>query len=125
MPSWVTSLFNRRMSRSEILEKYYSVAHEIGGVLSTHGRERQVRPARGWMFDIEDPQLYHYLHESEVRYAELGYRIIPLQDWIDKAGWDVPIEHLWTVLRNEGERPIFTKDEPRAELPQRHPLSEE
>ena len=125
MPSWVMSLFNRRWSPGEVLASYYYTAYEIGGVLSTHGREREVRVTDGRVFDIEDPQLYHYLHESEVRYAELGYRIIPLQDWIDKAGWDVPIEHLWTVLRNEGERPIFTKDEPRAELPQRHPLSEE
>jgi hypothetical protein len=125
MLSWVMSLFSKRASPGVALTEYYSVAHEIGGVLSTHGRKRIVKTHQGFHFDIEDPELYHYLHELEVRYADLGYRIIPLQDWIDKAGWDVPLKHLWKVKREENERPRFTKHTKRPELPRIHPLAEE
>lgn len=125
MISWVTSLFDRKQRTcNEIINRYWFVANIIGGALATLGREREVTLASGWCFDIEDPELYHWLDELEVAYAELGYRIIPLQYWIDFAGWNVSLDHLWLMKRKEGERPLFTKFEDRPELPQRHPLAD-
>ena len=124
MISWVTSLFRRnRKSPSEITNRYWYIATQVGGALATMGREREVTVAHGWCFDVEDPELYHWLDEIEVLYAALGYRIIPLQDWIDYAGWGVSLDHLWKVKRDDMERPRFTKHTKRDELPKRNPLA--
>lgn len=125
MISWVTNLFKlRRKSPRDITNRYWYVGSQIGGVLATMGRERHVTVARGWCFDVDDPELYHWLDELEVLYAELGYRIISLQDWIDYAGWGVSLDHLWKVKRAEGERPCFTQHTTRPEIPRKHPLAE-
>jgi len=50
------------------------------------------------------------LDELEIAYAALGYRIIPLDDWIDHGGYGKSLERLWLVKRQAGEKPVFTKD---------------
>jgi len=123
MISWVKNLFkSKKKKHDEIVGWYRSTASVIGGVLAMpFNRENTVIGLEGRPFRINDPELYHLLHEYEVAYAELGYRIISLQDWIDHGGWKVSMKHLLLVKRDKNERPVFTKYADVPELPQRHP----
>ena len=123
MISWIKSLVNKsartRYKHDRIVGEYREVAAKIGCAISDMGLgDSQMQVHRQWL-GVRDPELYHILDELEEAYASLGYRIIPLQEWVDYGGWGVPLEHLWLVKRKEDERPQFTKFNPRAELPKR------
>ena len=120
MISWINDWWKRR-KHDKIVSEYRTVASAIGLAISYMGFGDTMVLARGAKYSIRDPQLYHVLDELEESYAELGYRIIPMSAWIDYAGWGVELEE-WLVKREDGERPIFTKLQPRTELPKRSPL---
>lgn len=121
MISWLTRLCSKPARKQykdyQITSTYRSLATAIGLGMSAMGLGDPHVKWGGRLISVHDPELYHLLDEWEEAYASLGYRIIPLQDWIDHGGWGVDIEHLWLVKRKEGERPQFTKFEPRCELP--------
>ena len=124
MISWIKRLV-REYKHDRIVNEYRAIATTIGGVLSNMGLGDPWIRQNGITVSIRDPELYHLLDECEEAYASLGYRIIPLQEWIDYGGWGVSLEHLWLVKREEGERPRFTKLESRAELPEQSHLMED
>ncbi len=109
MISWVTNLFKKK-KHDKIVNMYRFTAYVISKTLAQpFGRENTIIGLQGQRFNVNSPELYHLLNEHEAAYAQLGYRIIPLYNWIDLAGWGVSIDHLWLVKREEEERPIFTK----------------
>jgi hypothetical protein len=126
MISWVTSRFSKRAreqyKHDQITQAYHDLAADIGGGISEMGLGDPWLRVKGKMMSIRDPELYHLLDELEVAYAELGYRIITIDDWVDFGGWGVSIDHLWLMKRDEGERPVYTKLEPKRELPERSHL---
>ena len=106
----------------KIVAEYRTVGCAIGdGISYAHMGSVEV-DVRGKYYGIGDPEVYHILDELEVAYAELGYRIVPLDTWVDYAGWGVKIDHLWLVKRDEDERPQYTKKGPRRELPEQSDL---
>ncbi len=123
MISWLLRLVNNKareqhkiaVRHDKIIAGYRSVATSIGEGLDMSGLGDPWVLVRGKRMSIRDPELYHILDELEEAYAGLGYRIIPLDNWID-INWGVSIEPLWLVKREEGERPQFTKSEPEREL---------
>lgn len=123
MISWFLNLLSRRR-HDRIVNEYRALATDIGGAISDMGLGDPWLRVKGTMISVRDPELYHILDVLEEAYATLGYRIIPLQDWVDHGGWGVDIEHLWLVKREEGERPQFTKLEPKMELPKQSRLLE-
>lgn len=126
MISWLRILsskkYREKRRHDKIVTAYRDLAANIGGGISEMGLGDPWLRLKGKMISIRDPELYHMLDGCEEAYAELGYRIIPLQDWVDYGGWGVSIDDLWLVKREEGERPEFTKFEPKRELPQRSKL---
>jgi len=123
MISWAINLIkSKKKKHDEIVGRYRLTASVIGSVLAMpFNKENTTIGLEGLPFQVDDPELYHLLNECEVAYAELGYRIIPLQDWIDYGGWKVSMKYLWLVKRKQKERPVFTKFADVPELPQRHP----
>jgi len=123
MISWLLRLVNKRareqykiaVRHDKIIVEYRLVASSIGDGLDMAGLGTPRLRIRGEYMSLDDPELYHILDECEEAYASLGYRIIPLDNWID-VSWGVSIEPLWLVRREEGERPQFTKSEPEREL---------
>jgi hypothetical protein len=126
MISWVTRLLNKKARaqhmHDKIVDTYTAVAQMIGFAWVDCGSDSTLVHVCGQDYDLDDPELFHLLDELEEAYAGLGYRIIPFQDWIDHGGWNAPIDHLWLVERDEGERPQYTKHTERPERPQLHPL---
>ena len=131
MISWLLRLVNKKardqykiaLRHDKIIEEYHWVASAIGDGLDAVGLGNPYVRVRGQRMSIRDPELYHILDECEEAYASLGYRIIPLDNWID-VSWGVSIEPLWLVKRVEGERPQFTKSEPKQELVEQSKLVE-
>lgn len=121
MISWIRNWLARR-KHDAICEEYKTLATGIGDALSMLGMGDPYLRVRGKMYSVRDPQLYHILNEVEEKYAELGYRIIPLDRWVDYGGWGVAIDDVWQIKRAEGERPEYTILEPREELPEPSPL---
>lgn len=121
MISWLIRLVSKtareQHRHDQIVNGYRAIATTIGAALSDMGLGDPWIRQNGITISIRDPELYHILDEREEEYASLGYRIIPLEDWIDYGGWGVDIEHLWLIERGEGERPKFTKLEPKHDLP--------
>ena len=114
--------WRERRRHDAICAEYKNLAAGIGDALSMLGMGDPWTSARGKMYSVRDPQLYHILNEVEERYAGLGYRIIPLDRWVDYGGWGVSIEDVWQVRREDGERPEYTILEPREEIPSPSPL---
>lgn len=121
MISWIKNWLERRR-HDAICEEYRNLAAGIGDALSMMGMGDPYTQVRGKMYSVRDPQLYHILNEVEEKYAELGYRIIPLERWVNYGGWGVSIDDVWQVKREEGERPQYTILEPREEIPAPSPL---
>jgi len=123
MFSWIKRQFAKR-KHDKIVEEYRSVACNIGDAISYMHMGSVNITLRGKSYNMRDPEIYHILDELEEAYASLGYRVVPLDNWIDYAGWGVNIDHLWLVKRDPGERPVFTKLEPKRELPKSSDLLE-
>lgn len=49
------------------------------------------------------------LDEMEEQYSSMGYRIVPFDRWVGYGGYNQPIDDVWLIKREEGERPQFTK----------------
>lgn len=125
MISWLTKRWKASRARKKhdkITAEYRQVACNIGDAISYMGMGDVWITLRGEDYSMRDAQVYHVLDELEEAYAGLGYRIVPLDNWIDYAGWGVKMDHLWLVKREEDERPVFTKLEPKRELPQESKL---
>jgi len=119
MISWLRRLLGKttRKEHDQTVHNYRSFALAVGYALSDRGYDEYALRVRGKQIIIHDPEVYHILDELEEAYSSLGYRIIPLQDWIDCGGWGVSIDTLWLVKREKDERPQFTKFEYKTELP--------
>lgn len=128
MISLIKRLVSKRVREQyrhdQVVSEYRSIATAIGGGVGDMGLGDVYLDIRGTSISIHDPELYHILDEAEESYAELGYRIIPLDSWVDYAGWGVSIDHLWLVKREKNERPEFTKLDPKIELPEQSRLVE-
>jgi hypothetical protein len=124
MFAWIKCLtrFGRRQHREEkVRERYRLFATRLGDSLSyLHMDDAHFR-FENEIYSIRDTETYHYLNELEEAYANLGYRIIPLDVWIDHGGWGVSLDEYWRVPREEDERPIFTSFEVE-ELPAPSPM---
>ena len=59
---------------------------------------------------LDEQACWDHLDELEVKYAELGYRIVNIDDWISRGGYAANIDHLLLVKRDKDEKPIFTRD---------------
>lgn len=116
MISWMKNWREKR-HHNKVVSAYHTVATAIAQGLSRNGLGDIYVTIHNKQISVHDPELYHILDEFEEAYSSLGYRIIPLQDWIDYAGWGVSLEHLWLVRRKEDERPSFTKTGSRVQLP--------
>ncbi len=119
---WMIRLLSKtarqKHRHDQIVEHYRSLAYDIGDGLGMIHLGRVRLRLKSGMIAINDAELYHMLDAAEEEYASLGYRIIPLDRWIDHAGWGVPIDDLWLIKRECGERPRFTKfDQNSIELP--------
>ena len=121
MISWLRNRSAKR-KHDKVCRQYRDIATAIGDGLDALGLGDPWIRLRGKMMSIRDPEIYHILDEVEEAYASLGYRIIPLDHWIDYAGWGVSIDEFWLVKREEGERPQFTKLEPKRDLPEKSHL---
>lgn len=121
MISWIKKKLAQR-KHDRVANEYYRAACAIGDAISYAHMGAVSTEVGGKRYELKDPELFHVLDELEVAYAELGYRVVPLDNWVDYAGWGVDIAPLWLVKREEGERPVFTKLEPKRELPEQSDL---
>jgi len=126
MISWIKRKFSKtardKYNHDKVVEEYRTVGCTIGdGISYAHMGSVEV-DIRGKYYSISKPEVYHILDELEVAYAELGYRVVPLNTWVDYAGWGVKMDHLWLVKRDKDERPQYTKKEPKRELPEQSDL---
>ena len=120
----VSKAARKQYRHDQVVSEYRSIATAIGCGIGDMGLGDVYLNIRGKDISVHDPELYHVLDEVEESYAGLGYRIIPLDNWVDYAGWGVSIDHLWLVQRETSERPKFTKLDPKAELPEESKLVE-
>ena len=106
--SWIRRKLRNRRER-KIRDRYMTFAIALGDALSyLHVGDSYFR----WedeLWSVREHSTYHQLNELEAAYSSLGYRIVPLDAWIDHAGWGVSIDKYWRVPREEGERPWFTQ----------------
>ncbi len=92
-------LFGKK-SDIKIIEKYRNIATEIGDILSyTYlgepiGIERMVKR---WA-------------KAEKAYANLGYRTISLNGWVQHGGHGKSIDDIWMKKRDEDEEPVYHAD---------------
>lgn len=128
MTYWIKRLVSKKAREQhrhdQIVSEYRSIATAIGGGIGDMGLGDVYLDIRDKRISIHDPELYHTLDEAEESYAGLGYRIIPLDNWVDYAGWGVSIDYLWLVKREKNERPKFTKLNPKIELPEQSKIVE-
>jgi hypothetical protein len=115
MISWLIRLVSKKAREKHrhnvITTNYKELASTIGEAITQMmlGEPVITFGVTGESFSLYDPELYRVLDTLEVAYSTLGYRIIPMGDWIDYGGWAVPIDELWLVKRDEGERPQFSR----------------
>lgn len=105
-------MFRRKLKERKarkITQRYRTLATVIGAALGDIHLGDSEFNFEGATFNIRDPELYHLLDECEEAYASLGYRLIHLNEWTDYAGWGISIDEKWLALREEDERPIFSK----------------
>tara|TARA_R110002126_G_C10490983_1_gene504804 strand:- start:45193 stop:45657 length:465 start_codon:yes stop_codon:yes gene_type:complete len=126
MISWIKRLLSKKArneyNHDKIVEEYRQVACGIGDAISyMHMGDAQTM-IRGKWHSMKSPEVYHILDELEVAYAELGYRIVPLDTWVDYAGWGGKMDDVWLVKRDKNERPHYTRKEPKRELPEQSDL---
>lgn len=121
MISWIRNLRKRRR-HDKVVNDYRQFATALGDGLSyAYLGDPQIRHGKKW-YGVKDGSAFHKLDELEEAYASLGYRIIPLENWIDYGGWGVAIDDLWLVKREPDERPVFTKSREKPELPEESPI---
>ena len=122
MISWIKRQFSKKAreqyNHDKIIGEYWEMAFGLGDGISYAGMGNVQVLVRGKWYSVNDCEVYHILDELEQAYAELGYRIVPLDSWVDYAGWSVKMDHLWLVKRDKDERPHYTKDQPKREMPQ-------
>lgn len=124
MFSWMKCLTRsgRRQRREEKARaRYREFATALGDSLSYLHMGDAHFLFEGKMYSVRDTETYHYLNELEEAYASLGYRIVPLDVWVDHGGWGVSLDGYWRVPREEDERPQFTNFDVE-ELPAPSPL---
>jgi len=117
MISWIKKKLAQRR-HDKAVNAYYIAACAIGDAISYSHMGAVSTEVGGKRYELKDPELFHALDELEQAYAELGYRVVPLDNWVDYAGWGVDIAPFWLVKREEGERPVFTQSQPKRELPE-------
>ena len=99
----------RRRRQKRAIESYHDFALLLGQALSENHLGERWFYYSNKTWSTRDQETYHKLDELEEAYAKLGYRIVPLQSWIDFSGWEVPINHLLCQNRAPNERPQFSK----------------
>ena len=93
----------------DIVECYASFGILLGALISEC---YPTEPYLSWENRPEHmSKAFELLDKLEELYSSLGYKIIPLDAWIDAGGWDINIANLWLVKRPESEKPQFTKDQ--------------
>ena len=103
-----------RRAAAKLLTEYRSFATAFGNACSySYLGVPGVTLSSGKRLDYS--QCIEYLDKLEEKYASLGYRIIPIDSWIGHGGYDQNIDHLFFVKRSNDEKPIFTKNQMRAE----------
>jgi len=105
--NWIRQ-WRQRAKHNQIIESYAIYGTRFGDGLSYLFFGYPLIVWRGKMLKTFKEQL-DILDALEEQYALLGYRIVPLQEWIDYGGWGVPIQ-TWLVKREVDERPQFTKN---------------
>ena len=126
MISWIKRQLSKtardKYNHDKITSEYRQAAISLGdGISYAHMGGVEV-DIKGKYYNINDPEVYHILDELEVAYAGLGYRIVPLDTWVDYAGWGGKMDDVWLVKRDKDERPQYTKKEPKRELPEQSDL---
>ena len=122
---WAIRKWKARQARKhhdKVVKNYFTFAASLGDAISYMHMGDVRFDLDGKTFNPRDPETYHALHEHEVAYAELGYRVICLDAWVDYAGWGVNIDALRLQKRDANESPNFTKSEEKRELPEKSPL---
>tara|TARA_S200002703_G_C3765538_1_gene235661 strand:+ start:236 stop:697 length:462 start_codon:yes stop_codon:yes gene_type:complete len=125
MISWLIRKYKTRKQRQhhdKVIKDYRTFAASLGDAISYAHMGSVSFSLFNKSWSLSDPETYHKLDELEEQYAELGYRIVSVDDWVDYAGWGVNIDHLWLVKRDEDERPVFSKNKQKRELPEPSPL---
>jgi len=103
-----------RRHHDKVIREYRSFAAPFGdGISYAYMGEPQMY-YKGKRCNLK--ACYHILDELEGQYAELGYRIVELDRWVELGGYGKSIDDVWLVKREEGERPRFTKDAEQEEI---------
>ena len=107
MSFWPVSLCTKsgraKRRHDKIVAGYYEYAIDFGDRLSYAYLGEPI-----WR-GIGVREQYHILDAHEEAYASLGYRVIPVDCWIELGGYAKTIDDIWLAERDEGERPVFTK----------------
>lgn len=104
-----------RRHHDRVIQKYGDFAASFGDGISYAYIGDPCIPYKGRMRCLKS--CYHILDELEEAYALLGYRIVELDRWIERGGYGKSVDDVWLVMREEGERPRFTKDDEQDEIP--------
>ncbi len=99
----------QKRHHDKIVQDYINFATSFGDGLSySHIGSPVVKtPCGKWLHELE---CWDHLDALEVSYAELGYRIVSIDDWVSRGGYGQNIDHLLLVKREKDEKPIFTRD---------------
>lgn len=114
MIAWLKALCNHvryrrhRKQHDAIVQEYREFGTALGDSLSYVylGNNQICCKSRVYTYQ----EALDVLDQLETAYTALGYRVIPLDDWIDHGGYDKNIDRIWLCKRQSGEKPLYTKD---------------
>jgi len=95
-------------SKAQFLQDYRDFATGLGDGISYCYLGSPVMEYKGERLSLIEQ--FVVLDEFEEKYADMGYRIVPIDRWVGYGGYGQSIDDVWLVPREHGERPIFTKN---------------
>jgi len=105
---WVTKGGRVKRHHDRTIDLYREFATELGRCLSDIHLGDATSRMNFKSFGVRDSITFEMLDFLEEAYASLGYRIVPIECWVDHGGWGTNIDDVWLVEREEDERPIYT-----------------
>ena len=106
---WATKKGRAQRRHDKIIYGYREFATNVGGCLADiHLGDATFRMGLK-SFGVRDSITFEMLDFFEEEYASLGYRVVPIERWVDHGGWGVNLDDVWLVEREKDERPVYTK----------------
>jgi len=107
MISWLTSIFTAegraKKRHDKIVQDYRYFAGQVGGCIYDIVLGQAMFQWKGEYYGLQDQETFQILAELEEAYALLGYRIIPIENWVGVADGRADVDDLWLVKREFGE----------------------